>query len=92
MLQGQLFKAQMDIKTGAYQPEDLIGDLRKIADTMYRSSASRKMDAERVMKVRREAAEKTLKAVDQQLKAAKQPGLTKEQQDKIWDLVGVPRK
>jgi len=90
LLQGQLFRLQMKLTSGDIVPDDLVGDLRKIADTMYRSSASRKMDAERVTKARREATEQTLKAVDKELKASGQPGLTKEQQERLWDAVGVP--
>lgn len=54
--------------------------LSKAVGELARAS---KTDADRLLKVRKETAEKTVNETDKALKAAKQPGLTKELRDQI---------
>jgi hypothetical protein len=65
-----------------------IADLCKGLSELARA---KKTEADRFLKVRAETAEKTITAVDGALKAAKQPGITREMRDQINQRVlGVP--
>jgi len=85
MLQGQLFKAQMAIMSGDFAPENMIKEFRGMADALYRLSASRKIDADRIVRIKQEAAKETAqKAVTEiDAVAAKTPGLSKDTVDDI---------
>jgi hypothetical protein len=55
-------------------------ELSKALNELARAS---KTDADRLLKLRKDLAEKTIDETDKALKAAKQPGLTKELRDQI---------
>lgn len=56
-------------------------EARELSDAMYRLAAGRKLDAERIFKVRKEMADQSAKIVDEETK--KEPGMSAETVDNI---------
>ena len=71
-------------------------DVRSLADSMARLASASKTDAERVFKVRKETADKTIAAANDQLKKSGQPGMSAETvatiKEQIWGSPGEPGK
>jgi hypothetical protein len=59
MLQGQIFKAQRAMLVGDVEPENMIKELRQLSDALQRLSAARKLDTDRIMRIKQEAAKAT---------------------------------
>lgn len=66
------------------EPVDLsIKDVFGLAEALRSLASANKSNADRILKVRREAADKTIAAANKALQASGQPGLTKETVDAI---------
>lgn len=67
MLQEQIFRLQMAAMSNDEEQQISVKDLRGLSDAVYRLAASRKLDADRVTKIKAEAREQAAREVKQKI-------------------------
>ena len=82
LLHGQIMRLAMASEDG--EPVKLeIKEILALAESLRSLASANKTNADRALKVRKEAVEKALKAADEQMKNAGQPGMSAETVDNI---------
>jgi hypothetical protein len=78
MVQEQIFRLQMKVMSEGEDAHIDVKELRGLSDALYRLSAARKTDADRIVRIKQEAAkEATQKAIHEvEAVAAKTPGFS----------------
>lgn len=81
MLKTIMFKLSAAALKSGGDPDIAIKDVRSLADGLYRVASAQKVDADRILKVRKETAQAAVKEVEKI--AAKTPGLSRDTVDEI---------